>query len=69
MVILEEDTDVEVGIGVGVLKTGKRGGGRGEGVAKWVVRRFSEPWSEVCSCQSQGSRGMKFLMFIPRCIC
>ena len=34
MVTIEEDTDVEGGVGVGVKKTGTRG----EGVDRWVIR-------------------------------
>ena len=37
MVITEEDTDVKGKIGVGVMETGTRGGGRSEGVYRWGV--------------------------------
>ena len=54
---MEEDTDVELGVGVGVWETGKRGGGEDDRVDRWMVRGVSEPWSKGCPCQSQGSLG------------
>ena len=45
MVIIEEDTDVEIGVGVGVRETGTRGGGRVEGVDRWADMGFSQPRS------------------------
>ena len=50
--VITEDTDVEVRVGVGVRGTDTRR----EGVDRWVVRGFSEPRS-VCPCQIQESRG------------
>ena len=44
VVILEEDTNVEVGL----KETRDLTGG-------WL-EEFSEPWSEACPCQTQGSR-------------
>ena len=55
VVIIEEHTHVG-GVGVGVRKTGTRGGA----FDRWVVRGFSEPRSEACPYQNQGSLGDDF---------
>ena len=49
VVIMGQNTDVEVGVSV------RETGIRGKGVDRWAVRGFSEPRSEVFPRQSQGS--------------
>ena len=63
VVIIEEDTDVEVGVGVREKST------RGEGVDRWAVREFSEPWSDLFPRQSQGSLRDEINRYIPQCTC
>ena len=38
VVRIEEDTDVEVGVDVGVSETDTREGGRNDGVDRWAVK-------------------------------
>ena len=57
VVILEEDTDVEVVLVLVFEKYVKEEVDESRELTDGWLEEFSEPWSEVCPCQSQGSQG------------